>query len=561
MKAENLRLDEVIRFSRGLVDLKGRRLIIHDLYALGQFRRDIIEMVGWDQARRIFTRFGYFWGHADAAAMKRIFTWDSLEEWVKAGPVLHMLQGLAEVELEVLALDGDAGTCHLECAWKGSGEAQAHVEEMGLAESAACWIQTGYASGYASFCLGKSVYFVETACLAKGDPTCRAVGRDIDSWGEAVQPHLGFFHADDIKGKIQKLTQQLRRKDLLLARQQDRLEKVLQGTRLASVEVRSPRFQRILDAANRVAKFDSSVLITGETGTGKEVLARHIHGQSPRAAGPFLAINCAALPETLLESELFGHRKGAFTGAVRDQPGLFEEARGGAVFLDEIGEATRGTQSKFLRVLQEKEVLRVGENRPRKVDVRVMAATNRDLEKAVAGGAFREDLFYRLQVFRIEVPPLRERREDILPLARLFVEKCGARLGLSGLRLDPACLDCLLDYAWPGNVRELENAIEHAAILCSDNTILQKDLPAAVAGRKRAAAGGAAQSISLQEVELDHIQTVLEQAGGNRKEAARILGIGIATLYRRLRLLRARPGSTASAVAPRGRLRSDRERT
>ncbi len=560
MKAEDLRLDELIRFSRGLVDLKGRRLIIHDLYALGQFRRDIIEMVGWEQARRIFTRFGYFWGHADAAAMKRIFAWDSLEEWIKAGPVLHMLQGLAEVELDILALDGNAGTCHMECAWKGSGEAQAHLEEMGAGRAAACWIQTGYASGYASFCLGKSVYFVETDCLAKGDAACRAVGRDIDSWGEAVAPHLGYFHADDIKGKIQKLTQQLRRKDLLLARQQDRLEKVLQGTRLASVEVRSPRFQQILDAANRVAKFDSSVLITGETGVGKEVLARHIHGLSPRAQGPFLAVNCAALPETLLESELFGHRRGAFTGADRDRAGLFEEARGGTVFLDEIGETTRATQAKFLRVLQEKEVLRVGESRPRKVDVRVMAATNRNLEQAVAGGAFREDLFYRLQVFRLEVPPLRERREDILPLARLFVEKCGARLGLRGLRLDPTCLDGLLGYAWPGNVRELENAIEHAAILCSENVIRPTDLPAAVAGREGAARGGAAARRSLREVELDHIQAVLEEAGGNRKEAARILGIGIATLYRKLRALRAGRGSADSAVAPRRRVRSDRKR-
>jgi len=298
-----------------------------------------------------------------------------------------------------------------------------------------------------------------------------------------------------------------------------------------------------MELANRITKFDSSVLITGETGVGKEVLARHIYEESPRSQGPFVAINCAALTESLLESELFGHKAGAFTGATRDQPGLFEEARGGVIFLDEIGETTHNTQLNFLRVLQEREVLRVGETRPREVDVRVIAATNKNLEKAVVDGTFREDLYYRLKVFEIEVPPLRERKEDILPLARKFVEKWAERLDFPDLKLDPVCLDFLLNYAWPGNIRELENAIEHAAILCSESIILPKDLPSVITRKLLHRANAYSASCSLADVELSHIQSVLEMTKGNRKEAARILKIGAATLYRKLQKLREKSDS------------------
>ncbi|MFH0944296.1 MAG: sigma 54-interacting transcriptional regulator [Planctomycetota bacterium] len=413
-----------------------------------------------------------------------------------------------------------------------------HNLSLCCSKAPVCWIQTGYASGYASYCLGKSVYFVEKNCLAKGDAECSAVGKDIDSWGKEVQPHLAFFHADDIQGKIRKLTSEISKKDLELARRRDPLAMSGQGLGPASVETRNPRLRQVLDAANRVAKFDSTVLITGETGVGKEVLARHIHARSPRAGGSFVTLNCAALTETLLESELFGHARGAFTGANQSRSGLFEEARGGVIFVDEIGEATASTQLKFLRVLQEKEVTRVGETRPRKVDVRVIAATNRDLEEAVRKGVFREDLFYRLQVFSVEVPPLRERKEDILALARKFVEKSAARLNMPRLTLDLQCFDDLLDYSWPGNIRELENAIEYGAILCANQVILPKDLPAQITGRRRSPASDVRPSGSLQRVELEHIQRVLEQTGGNRAEAARILEIGAATLYRKLRLLK-----------------------
>ena len=542
LKAENLTFDELFSFSKGLVDLQGRRVLIQDLHALVQFRRDLIEMVGLKQARRILTRLGYFWGQADAAAMKRIFAWESAEEWLKSAPVLLMLQGAASSELVIHELDEKAGRCRLEFIWSGGGEAEAYVETAGLTDQPSCWKLTGYASGFASFCLGRDVFFIEKKCRTQGDDLCSAEGKDLDSWGNEIVPHLEYFQADDIQGKIRTLTEQLQNKEEELARQRKQLEKALQGPDIFPVEIRNQRFIHILKLAGRVAKFDSSLLVTGDTGVGKEVLARLIHSISPRSEGPFVPVNCLALPETLAESELFGHKAGAFTGANRDQPGLIEEAQKGTVFLDEIGDISLNIQMKLLRMLQEKEILRLGETQPRKVDVRVIAATNRDLERKVREGTFREDLFYRLRVIQIELPSLRERQEDILPLARHFVKRYSERFGLPGLRLDPSCLDYLMSYSWPGNIRELENAIEHAAVLCQDGVIYPEHLPPQVTGRNRSPASRETGSRRLAEVELDHIRQVLEETGGHRARAARLLGISEATLYRKLRLIKSGEG-------------------
>ena len=540
MKAEELTLEELFGFSKGLVDLHGRRVIIQDLHALAQFRRDLIEMVGWKQARRILTRLGYFWGQADASAMKRIFRWDNMIELLKAGPMLQMLQGVAKTDLNIVQIDEKAQRFWMEFIWHDSGEAEAYVSESGSAEQPSCWKLVGYASGFASFCLDKSIYFIEQNCRTKGDNVCLAVGKDIDSWGEEILPHLEYFHAEDIKGKIRKLTDQIREKDIELARQRKQLEQALRGPSIFPVEIRNQRFLHILNLAGRVAKFDSSVLITGETGVGKEVLARLIHRISPRVKGPFVTVNCLALPETLCESELFGHKTGAFTGATRDQSGLIEEAQRGTIFLDEIGDISSNIQMKLLRVLQEHEIMRLGETKPRKVDVRVIAATNRNLEQKVADGSFREDLYYRLRVVQIELPPLRKRREDILPLARHFVKRCAKRLGLPELQLDATCLDYLLEYHWPGNIRELENAIEHALVLCPDKVILPEHFPSTITLNNQLHKDVDVPARSLSEIELDHIRQVLKLTNGHRAEAAEILKISEATLYRKLRLLKQR---------------------
>jgi transcriptional regulator with GAF, ATPase, and Fis domain len=342
----------------------------------------------------------------------------------------------------------------------------------------------------------------------------------------------------------------------------------------------SKLWQDVLTLAAKVAPTETTVMLTGESGTGKEVVARFIHRGSPRARGPFVALNCAALPETLLESELFGHEKGAFTGAAATHPGRIEQAAGGVLFLDEVGEMSPGVQAKLLRVLQEREFQRLGGTRPLKANVRVLAATNRDLDVALARGQFREDLYYRLRVFEIRLPPLRERREDILPMAEAFLEELGPAVGRPAAGISRQAHEALLSYPWPGNVRELRNVLERASILCDGGLITLEHLPvgvgrgqpAGIGSLPRAGAGtlrelaemGAAPAVpggdgaalpsgsvrpasdpaaaaafppggvNLEMVERDLIAKALQEARNNRSRAARLLGISRSQLYYKL---------------------------
>jgi DNA-binding NtrC family response regulator len=297
-----------------------------------------------------------------------------------------------------------------------------------------------------------------------------------------------------------------------------------------------------MELARRVAQVDSTVLITGENGVGKERIARLIHDESTRTGGAFVALNCGAVPEALLESELFGHAKGAFTGAAQDRAGLFEAANGGTLFLDEIGEVSPAMQVKLLRVLQEREVRRVGENKNRKVNVRVLAATNRDLVTEVNSARFRQDLYYRLKVIELRVPPLRERRNDILPLARLFLIEAGERTGRKMTGLTTRAANRLMRYGWPGNVRELENAIERAVVLSRGTRIDEDDLPEEV-GLAIPDARARGDVRPLEEVEREYILAVVKANDGNKVHAAEQLKIGTATLYRKLKLYESRePG-------------------
>jgi two-component system response regulator HydG len=331
------------------------------------------------------------------------------------------------------------------------------------------------------------------------------------------------------------------------------------GTRLCKVCVRSPvieglrrcsrvvaeseAMRGVLRRVSAIAGTSSSVVIHGETGTGKEVIARLLHANSGRAAARFVALNVAALPGELLESELFGHVQGAFTGAVASTSGVFAAAHGGTLFLDEIGEMPLALQAKLLRALQDGEIRRVGDTRTTAVDVRVVCATHRDLRAAVVGGQFREDLYYRLKVFAVSVPPLRERTDDILPLARMFAEQLGA----PDCRFGGPARAALVRHAWPGNVRELGNAVEHAVALARGEEIEPEHLPEdviapapAMLHRGVAGATGAASALAthatLAEVEREHILRVLDACGGNQLEAARQLGIGRNTLWRKLRV-------------------------
>jgi len=294
----------------------------------------------------------------------------------------------------------------------------------------------------------------------------------------------------------------------------------------------SPAMVSLYKLVARVAALDTTVLIEGETGTGKELVARAIHYASPRAPRPFVVVDCAALPETLVESELFGHERGAFTGATRARRGLLETADGSTCLLDEVGELTPPLQAKLLRVLQEKVVRRVGGNEPIAVDVRIVAATNRDLRKRVEEGAFREDLYYRLNVVSIRVPPLRERREDVPLLAQHFLRRCAAAAGKPVEGFAPEALAGLAAHAWPGNVRELEHAVERAVALASAPLILAEDLPPDVRGAPPPPPILPQPRMTLEEVKAWYVNTVLEETGGNKVRAAEILGIDRRTLYR-----------------------------
>jgi len=357
----------------------------------------------------------------------------------------------------------------------------------------------------------------------------------IQSAVEAMKLGAGDYlikpcHPDELLVVAARLLEvrQLRQEVTQLRRQ------LSQYNRFGEIIGTSPRMQEIYQVIDAVSQNKSNVLLSGENGTGKELVARTIHHKGPLATKPFLAINCGALSETLLESQLFGHRKGSFTGAIEDHEGVFQAADGGTLFLDEISEIPLALQVKFLRAIQEKEVTPLGSTRPVRVDVRIIAATNRDLEGAVKNGTFRTDLFYRLNVVPLHLPPLRERREDIPALVEHFIQEFSRIYDVTPKQVTPEAMHRIVAYAWPGNIRELQNAIERAFALSPQPEITLQDLPPAVAPRPSASSAQADDPLTLEEVERRSIVAALRRAGGNKKEAARILGIDRQRLYRKL---------------------------
>jgi DNA-binding NtrC family response regulator len=328
------------------------------------------------------------------------------------------------------------------------------------------------------------------------------------------------------------------------------------GTPPRGIIGESAELRRVLQLVEQVAESDATVLITGESGTGKELIARALHERSARAHAAFVAVNCAAIPGNLLESELFGHVKGAFTDAARTRPGLFVQASEGTLFLDEIGEMPLETQPKLLRALQERRVRPVGSDEEVAIDVRVIAATNRDLQAEVTAGKFRADLYYRINVVRVDVPPLRQRPGDTLALAQHFLRRHAERHGKQLVGISPAATRRLLDYSWPGNVRELENCIERAVTLSRGSMIDLEDLPDAIrhhSAPPRAPAPSetaAPELVSLEEAERRYIQRVLAACTGNKSRAARVLGIDRRSLYRRLESLGLHDHDRAGAAKP-----------
>jgi transcriptional regulator with GAF, ATPase, and Fis domain len=354
-----------------------------------------------------------------------------------------------------------------------------------------------------------------------------------------IADHVALALSHQRLAEEQRRLAEAREREARLEQKVVRLTEELEAKGTHRVLGTSRKWKDVLAQATKVAGTETTVLLTGESGTGKEVVARFLHRGSPRAAGPFVALNCAALPDQLLESELFGHEKGAFTGAVAAKPGRIEQAAGGVLFLDEVGEMTPLVQAKLLRVLQEREFERLGSTRTTKADVRVIAATNRDLGAAMAKGAFREDLYYRLHVFELRLPPLRERQQDILLLVDAFLKELGATLPRPAAGLSRDAKERLLAYAWPGNVRELRNAVERALILCDGSLITSEHLPIALEPPPpaRAAPGVLdlpAGGVDLDAIERDLVTKALERSGQNKSKAAKLLGLTRAQLYSRL---------------------------
>ena len=542
-------LRRLIHFSAGdgRIWLAGQRMLLLHAAALASLRRELVDTIGREHTRRVLMRAGYAAGEGDASLARKVRPNAPLMEAFLVGPQLHMLEGAVQVTPERFELDVEAGHYLGIFRWDHSWEVETHVRHFGPQTEPVCWMLLGYASGYTSGFFGKRMLYKEISCRACGGEPCRIEGRFQHEWpdGEEMareyQADSMLIQLGELKSQVEALRTQLDAAD-----------------ESGPLVGHSRAFESAVDLLRRAAPTQVTVLLTGETGVGKERFARALHAMSPRAKGPFVAVNCAALPGELIESELFGAEKGAFTGAIGARAGRFERADGGTLLLDELGELPLPAQAKLLRVLESGEVERLGATATRKVDVRVVAATNVELEQAVAEGRFRRDLFYRLNVYPIRIPLLRERIDDIEPLARHLLQRFTALHGKRVTGFTDRALDAMRHYPWPGNVRELENLIERGVILAAPGEPVDVDrLFPTLAGMPTATVGVAGglepsvreEGLSLYDemnrrgLGLDALADVLmleavRRHDGNLAAAARALGITRPQLSYRLSRLR-----------------------
>lgn len=455
-------LMDALRFlpEQGQVWLGEQRMLLMPLQASTFFRNELIATLGMERARGLFMRLGYYSGLQDAELGEALRgKRDNLEESYLAGPQLHALQG--HVQAVPVRLEMDLANDHFysEFIWKGSFEVDIW-RDKGRQQVPVCWTLLGYACAYASHLLGREVQFREVECRGCGDAECRIVGKLAGEWPDH-EAFAELFREAPLIDELYELQARIATLEGDLARTFGQEDWAPIGD--------SPAFLDMLAMLDSAAPSDVPVLLLGETGTGKEILARRLHDQSRRAQGPFIAVNCAAIPPELIESELFGVEKGAYTGAVQSRMGRFERADGGTLFLDELAELSPRAQAALLRVLQEHEIERVGGQVIQDVDVRIVAATHADLVERVEASHFRKDLFYRLNAFTLSVPPLRDRPEDIGPLAEHFLARCEHHYQRRTLGFSDQARSTLAQYHWPGNIRELKNTVERGVILTADH--------------------------------------------------------------------------------------------
>ena len=519
-----------------------RMLLVHS-EAQATLRWELIETLGMDRARGLITRMGYAAGLRDfELASKRTKTGSDIEIFM-TGPQLHTLEGVVKVTPIKLQFDRSAGSFYGEFLWENSWEGQWHRHRYGICSEPMCWSQIGYACGYTSAFMGRRILYKEVECVGIGANNCRIIGKPVEEWEDATD-YTQFLSRESIAEQLIDLqTQVVQLRSAI--NEKEKLPADIVGT--------SPAFLSAYELLLQAAKSQITVLLLGETGVGKEVFARSLHEMGSRRNASFIAINCAAIPHDLVEAELFGVEKGAYTGALTSRPGRFERANGGTLFLDEIGDLPLSAQAKLLRVLQEGEIERLGDQKTRKVNVRLVAATNTDLKLLVKENRFRSDLYYRLNAFQIAIPPLRERKLDISLLAKNFLEKYSAVHGKKLRGFTDKSKRTLLSYSWPGNIRELQNVIERGVILAPNATRVEVDqmfssynedsslefsldINGSV-GINGGIVAGCSETgrdlceavfngvMTLDQVEGMLVETAVDKARGNLSAAARLLGL------------------------------------
>ncbi|OPX54616.1 regulatory protein, Fis family [Oceanospirillum multiglobuliferum] len=486
----------------GKIWLAEHRSLLLGISAMGSFRKEIISTMGQARAKGFFMRLGYYSGLKDAELALQVRPNSTPEEAFLTGPQLHCLRGMVKAIPICLEMDVANQHFYAEFDWEDSFEVEICQTVLGQLEEPACWILLGYACSYSSQFLGQEIQFREVECRGKGDHRCHIIGKPAHEW-EDHESFRELFREAPLIDELYALQSQIAALEERLPPSPDT------PTTIGS----APPFTSALQMIDKGSDSDVTMLLLGETGTGKEVLARRIHSMSPRRDQPFIAVNCAAIPPELIESELFGVQKGAFTGATQNRIGRFERAHQGTIFLDEVIELTPRAQAALLRVLQEGELERVGDSVLRKIDVRVVAATNENLAQAVAEGRFRADLFYRINAYTVIIPPLRERKNDIPLLAEHFRKRYEARYKKKSLGLTDRAMAALVAYDWPGNIRELENTIERGVILTDNHqSISEQSLFHYHSPFKQAIPETSQQQLNDQSGRLESVQSALPSA-------------------------------------------------
>ncbi len=529
--------------AKGQIWIDQSRMVMFHVKGLAKLRREMVEQLGLSRARSMFWRMGFECGRQDAKlAAKHIGHADDYAVFC-IGPALHALEGVTQAHIVEADIDWEKGSFDGFVHWVSSWEAQAHIDENLPVDDAypgACWAATGYASGYVTEFFKRLVIFQETQCACSGHAHCVAVGKPADAWEDRAFVDALWNESDD-SGQFE-IEEELRR----LRKDSVTQETSAAFTKPENIVGTSAPFVAAFDLLGKAAGGGINVLLLGETGVGKEVFANWLHEHSKQAQGPFVAVNCSAIPAELVEAELFGVRRGAFTGAVETRQGRFERADGGTLFLDEVGDLPLAVQAKLLRVLQTGEVERLGDDKPMKVNVRLISATNVDLAEAIRDGRFRSDLYYRLATYPITIPALRERPGDVSLLVHAMLLRFAPLYGKHVAGLTERARHALESYTWPGNVRELENFIERAVLLVPDGAEIGIDhLPdvlAAIAASevesRPAGKSGCGEDRKLQiahellalgvDLEVQEamlVELAIAKAGGNVSAAAKLLNL------------------------------------